>query len=454
VRVTWLRAHRVDVALVALVLALAAPILQDLKAQQASRLALTAAVWDDGTLRIDDYPLGIDRAEHDGHLYSDKAPGQPFFAIPAYAAYRAVGGEPARHFRNDGNLGLWTVTLWSSVLPTVVLVLLVRRAADDTEPGTGLAVAAITYASTLLLPFSSLLFGHALSACLAFAGWYVVRRGDPSTGALVASGALLGGAVLAEYTLVLAAVAVGLHVVWRCGGRALWFVAGGTPALVALLAYQWATFDSPFAFSYAHSGFGEAARAAGLEDQDPALVANAVRVLVGERGLAVVTPLVIVGLVGMVMLVRRTPLRDRSAPLAAAASAVSLIVLQMAWSNPTGGDSPGPRYATAAAAFVAPGVAVAWVRWPRLTRALAAIGALVMLAATWTEPLEARDSRGAIGIWLRKVAEGDWALTVYEQALGSWAVVLLPAVGLAAGLGVVAAQRRRLARDASAVTVP
>ena len=91
--VSWLRAHAVDLALVVLVLACAAPIVQPLGHQQMSRMALTAAVWDDGALRIDGYPIGVDRAEHDGHVYSDKAPGQPFFAIPAYAAYRATAGR-------------------------------------------------------------------------------------------------------------------------------------------------------------------------------------------------------------------------------------------------------------------------------------------------------------------------------------------------------------------------
>ena len=59
-------------------------------------LALTAAIWDDGTLVLDRYEaqLSVDRAVRDGHLYSDKAPGQPLLAVPFYAMYRGVGGEP------------------------------------------------------------------------------------------------------------------------------------------------------------------------------------------------------------------------------------------------------------------------------------------------------------------------------------------------------------------------
>jgi hypothetical protein len=441
--VSRLRAHWGDLALVALVLAVAGPVVQDLRAQQASRLALTAAIVDDGSLRIDDYPIGVDRAEHDGHVYSDKAPGQPVFAIPAYAAYRWLGGEPATVRRVEGNLGLWTVTLWSSVLPVAVLLLLVRRVADEVAPGTGLPVAALTYVATLLLPFSSLLFGHALSACLAFAGWFAIRRADLSNRALVAAGALLGAAVLVEYTMVLAAALIGLAVLRLVGHRVWLFASGAAPFALALGAYQWAAFGSPFAFSYASSSFGEASRAKGLEELDPPLIENSVRVLVGERGLFVVCPIVLLAAIGMALLLRERRGNERIVLLAAASSAVSLVAVQMAWSNPTGGDSPGPRYAVAAIAFVAPGLALAAKRWPVSTAVIGALSAVVMLSATWTDPLATRDSTGAIRLWLQDFFAGKWALTVYEMATGRWAAVLLAVIGAAACAGVVAAHRHR-----------
>lgn len=91
---TRLRPDRVDVALGLLILAISVPIVQPLRAQQASRYALTGALWDDRSVWIDDYPLGVDQAEHDGHVVSDKSPGQPILAVPPYALYRLVGGSP------------------------------------------------------------------------------------------------------------------------------------------------------------------------------------------------------------------------------------------------------------------------------------------------------------------------------------------------------------------------
>ena len=188
--------------------------------------------------------------------------------------------------------------------------------------------------------------------------------------------------------MLLAAVAIAAHVLHVAGRRVGLFVAGGIPAVIGLAAYQWAAFGNPLSFSYARSSFGEAATAAGDVDQDPALLENAVRVLVGERGLLVVTPILVLATLGAIQLVRAGRPR-RSAYVAALASAASLVLVQMAWSNPTGGDSPGARYATATAAFLAPGIALAWGRWPRATRITALLGGLIMLAATWSNPLKA-----------------------------------------------------------------
>jgi hypothetical protein len=449
---TWLRDHRLDLVLLALVLALSAPVVQELRAQQASRIALTAAIWDDGSLRIDDYPIGVDRAEHDGHVYSDKAPGQPIFALPAYAAYRLVGGEPARVFRVEGNLGLWTTTFWSSVLPVAVLLLLVRRVADEVSPGTGVLVAVLTYVSTLLLPFSTLLFGHGLSACLAFAGWYAIRHRDRSDRALLASGALFGAAVLVEYTVVLAAAVTGAALLWSERARVWRFVAGSAPFALALGAYQWAAFGSPTAFSYASSSFSQAAREKGLAENRLPVVENSFRVLFGERGLLITTPVILLAVMGMVVVLRqREPAHDRWALVAAAGSAVSLVAVQMAWSNPTGGDSPGARYATAGIAFLTPGLAVAATRWSLATRVTGALGALVMLTATWTDPLATRDDAGAIRLWLDAFSSGDWTSSLYEMAGGSGAAVLLPLVAGVAVVALIAVSRGSSDADPSAV---
>jgi hypothetical protein len=113
---------------------------KELTAQPASRLALTAALVEHQTIRIDAYEdiIGVDRLERDGHLYSDKAPGQPFLAAPFYAAARAVGADPASDLRADGNLTLWWVTLWSSTVPGALVVVIVGRLCRARHPADAL----------------------------------------------------------------------------------------------------------------------------------------------------------------------------------------------------------------------------------------------------------------------------------------------------------------------------
>lgn len=445
---SWCRRHAIDLALVAIVLCITAPVVQSLYAQQGSRMALTGAIWDDGSFRIDGYPLGVDRAEHDGHTYSDKAPGQSVFGLPAYAVYRAVGGEPARVFRPDGNLGLWAVSVWSSALPAAALVLMVRRAVARVSPAAATPVALATALSTLLLPLASLLFGHVLGTALAFGGWMLATSSAPSRRRLATSGLLLGAAVLVEYTLVMAAVATAVYALWRFRGRSLPLILGGVPGLVALLGYQWAAFGGPFEFSYANSSFGTQTAELGIEKLDPPLLENSVRVLVGERGLFLMTPIIALGVVGIVLLIRQTSGHRRGAYLAAAASAASVIGVQMFWSNPTGGDSPGARYATAAAAFLSPGLAIAWERWRTTFVGCALIGGAVMVMATWTQPLESRDTTGAVGVWGRSFFSGRWTNTLFEMAWGPAAAGLL-LVFTAAAAGWFVYVSRRLEAPAS-----
>jgi len=392
--------------------------MQPLGAQQASRLALTAAIVDDQSLRIDGYPLGIDRAEHDGHTYSDKAPGQPIAATPWYAAYRALGGEPARSAPTHGSWALWIVSVGTVASAGALLVVLMRRIAEAHAPGLGAAIALCVMFGTLLLPLSSVLFGHVPATLLVLTAWWRAGRSPCSARAAALVGALCGAAILVEYSVALAVVPILVLSAWRGARFLTWTIAGGAPFALALGAYQWLAFGNPFTFSYGNSAFSSQAEEIGLESLDLSFPENSLRVLLGERGLFTTTPLVALGLVGLVLLARGASGLARVHYLSALASAAAVILLQFSWSNPTGGDSPGARYATAASAFAVPGVAHLWTRWRRTSIAAAVVGMIVMLSATLTNPLEARDSFNAPGIWIDHLLRGEWAHTVYEELTG------------------------------------
>ena len=64
-----------------------------------SRLNLTLAIVEQGTLSIDDYYENTgDYAYFEGHYYLDKAPGPSFLAVPVYAAaYPILNMEPVQN---------------------------------------------------------------------------------------------------------------------------------------------------------------------------------------------------------------------------------------------------------------------------------------------------------------------------------------------------------------------
>ena len=437
---------RTDVLLAVVVLLVVAPIMQPLMAQQGARYALTAAIWDAGTVEVTDYEwfVTVDRAERDGRLYSDKAPGQPVLAVPAYALHRTFGGTPAAAADPLADLGLWWVNLVSSALPAAALAVLMRRFAMRVAPRGATPAALVMALSTMLLPFGTLLFGHVLSALLGIGAYLLLTRGGrdarPTPAwVLAASGLLAGLAVAVEFTMGLAVVVFGIASLvanrWRTG----WYVLGGVLPAVALAAYNLAAFGSPLTFSYEFSEFaihGEGFL--GAQFPDPGMTWT---VLFGERGLFLLTPVVLVGVVGCLFLLRGTGAGDRQAgsrrdALVTLALLAAFVGLMGGWNNPTGGASPGPRYVLPAVPFCVIGVAWVWERASQWVVAAAVLGAATMGIATFTLPLAQQPyfEPLALRYWFERAAEGAWAPTLLTQATGGGAWLLLVPLLAAAGV--------------------
>lgn len=428
---TWVARWRTEILLVVLVLVVAGPIVQLLMAHQASRLAFTAAVWDHGTVQIDAYEeiLGVDFAERGGHLYSDKAPGQPFLATPFYGIARAAGAEPAEARRFFDNLTLWWTSFWSATVPAAILAVMMRRFALRVvgDPRAATAAAVSMAAGTLLLPFATVLFSHVLAATLCFGAYLAGRDRDAPPIRLAAAGLLGGLAVVTEYTAGIVVVVLGVLILIRRGPGVLAYVAGGLPAVAVLAIYNTVAWGSPTEFSYDNSGSFDTFHAQGLfgvRVPDPQLTAQ---VLFGERGLLTLTPIVLVGVIGLVHLAGRR--RTREVGVVGLVVFTAFVALQGGWFSVTAGASPGPRYAVVALPFVAVGVAQAW-RWSRATVVIAgALGAVAMLLAIFTNPLAQPTESFAAGHWAWRIAEGRFGHTLLTPHLPDpWAQLLQLAV--------------------------
>jgi hypothetical protein len=448
---------------VLLALAYAAPI-EPVGWNETAHYALVQALAD-GTPIIDDYldsaPTG-DKVKLDGHWYSDRAPGLALWTMPPYLVLDAVGlaGEaPVRVGPHENDRAIWLLGLWGTVLPALVLLLLVRWVAERVQPGTGTIAAVAVGGGTLLLPFGSMLFAHVFAATLLFASFTILfaersrlgRRAWPLFGA----GVLGGFATTTEYPSGLVALVLAAYLVagardLRGALERLWpYALGGVVGVLPLALYnQWA-FDSVTKVAYSglpehqHGFFGIGTPDLGVT----------VQLLLSSRGLLTLAPVLIAAGIGVVLMYRRG---WRHEALAFAAIALILMIYNSGYFLPFGGGVPGPRFLILALPFLGVGLALAFVRLPALTIALAGVSLATMLVATMTGPAVPTDAEA--GIWMDRLGDGRLQATVLtglgvDRAWLAWVpvLVLIAVAAILAARGAPSAPRAQIAAAVAAV---
>jgi hypothetical protein len=387
-RLPWARPRGERLVLVLIALA-ALTLMQPDNPQDASRLSLSQSVLH-GTLAVDRY-RPWDHSAYGGHWYTDKAPALSFYAVPAVAAVRALGAPRLRVW--TGTWQRWVLRLLVNGPPLILLALVLGRIAEGLEPGTGAATAVVAALGTLLGPLSSMLFGHVGAALLSFGAFALAWRGRYGLAGLAA-----GLAVLWEYQSAFAAVAVLAYVVARDRRALPRFLAGAAPAALALAAYDWRAFGSPFHLSYAYvaNEFGEAQShgvfgigAPGLQGLRAVLVGGSGLHL--GRGLLVTSPVLVACALGLVLLWRRG---YRAEAAVCAAVSLAALLYNAGYFLAYGGTSPGPRFFAPALPFLLVGLPLALRRWPLPVALLAlvslAVGTLNALAWALNDRLRLR----------------------------------------------------------------
>jgi len=444
----------------------------------------------DGRAEIDRWHWETkDKAYVDGHFYSVKAPGLAALSTPLYLGLDAVGGTELAAAAADNAAGtdhprwiggavppyaeygysqaralaieeqviegapmIWALTLLGAVLPATLLLFLVRSVAERFEPGYGTAAAIILGLATIVMTFASEFFPHVIAAALGFAAFAVLLRerdGPPRVALAAGAGLLAGLAVSFEYQLLLVGVILfgylltGPRRTARGAAYAAGAIAGAVPAL---LFNAWAL-GSPFRFAYA-----DAVATQGLDGHlemglnDDGLfgvmlpnVGSAIDLLIANRGLVTLTPVVVMAVVGVVMMRRRGHRAESSVILAVAAA---YFLYNAGYWLPFGGGSPGPRFLIPALPFVAVGLATAYRRLPAATLALAIPSAVFMVAAAATFPLIGDNGPGT---WANRIAKGNLEHTVLSVlgVASGWvaAIPLLLALAGAVALAVAATPR-------------
>lgn len=345
-----------------------------------SHVALTRAIVDDHTLRIDRYVAGLaDRSGYRGHFYTDKAPGMSLLAVPVYAALRLA--LPRTFFAAD--LFFVVRYLLSAVtvaLPAALFVGLFWRFLLPLLGQRRAALLAVGYGfGTMAWGLSALLFSHMVTAASLFGAFMLLYAASVARRPVVwwrwaLAGGLCGLAVLCEYPAAIVAALLALFALYtacRAGARrgliaTVSFASAGLALLAPLALYNNAVYGSPLSQGYAHlhgaaqfiTGMQHGIEGVGL----PSLTALWGITFSPYRGIFVLSPFLLLAVPGLALMWRQR--RQRPAALLCLGVVVAMLLFNSGYYFWDGGVSLGPRHFSPALPFLAFPVAFALRRSP------------------------------------------------------------------------------------------
>ncbi|HWE63529.1 MAG TPA: hypothetical protein VHB98_17590 [Chloroflexota bacterium] len=421
-----------------------------------SHLALSYALVEQHTVRIDRYlemsgtrDTLIDKAVYCGpqtstatcHRYfTDKAPGISLVVAAVYGAIRPLLPRSLMPTRpgSDRFILRLLLTLLAMTLPCAAFVVSYRRFLADLAGEVPALIVAVGYGfGSMALPFSTLLFSHALSAALLFwafmlifqalprprerchgapAGWEddawladsqgmgiparamrAAQRSSlrvPVAWQPLAAGLLAGYAIGCEYPTAIIAGLLGLYalsgdgtVVERAAVAARYGI-GLLIGVAPLLIYNLVAFGNPLALGYVHltdpqyaAGMAHGILGVGL----PTWSAVWGTTFSPYRGIFILSPWLLLAAPGLLAMGRAGWRRE--AWLCGAIS-VSYFLFQSGYAFWDGGASVGPRHFLPALPFLALPVAFAVRRaaWRRLAIGLVSFSVVTLLLVLVTNP--------------------------------------------------------------------
>ena len=420
----------------------------------------------DGTATIDPYREETgDVAWYQGHYYTAKAPGLALYSLPAWLVLERI-----RPISDARDRAVWALNFWAGVVPAILLFLLVRAVGDRLAPGTGLMSAIALGLGTIVLPFATMYFSHIPAAAAAFGAFALLvreRDGPFRFWTVFAAGVLAGLAVVFEYPAALIGLVLTGYVLSVSPrlARGAAYAGGALVGILPVVVYQWAVYGSPF-----HTPYDEVVAVPGKSGHDvvgpngegilgvttPRL-SDAVRLLVDDdRGLLVLSPLVLAGVIGLVLLWRAG---RRAESLTCLTVGAAMLVYNSGYTpvfgGIFGGGSPGPRLLLTSLPFLMLGTGLAFRRAPLAVAALLVASTAIFATATVTYPRIGEEGTGP-WTWWDYVRESSFTDTLTVELGGpqGWLAIAPFAIAIAVVIGVgVWAGRQRFRRSQLLIAV-
>jgi hypothetical protein len=405
-----------------------------------SRLALTFALVEQGSLSIDSYHQNTeDKAFHNNHYYSDKAIGASLIAVPFYFLLKLVLLDtlPA----NSYFLVRYALTFFAVAIPSAIFGIIYYNFLREfsginrsfyviSKPAKQfcanpehfsifrsellcLAVALGYCLGTIAFPFSTLFFGHQLAGIMLFGSFLLVfrrkagrmsrRDANAAYGrmSLTLAGFLAGYAVLTEYPAFIGLLLIGVYVSLDQTPRAsrgyrdaiidgAIFLLGAIPPILTVLIYNTLAFGHPFSQGYANLGgspeFIEGMSRGIMGITLPSISALWEILFSPYRGVFFFSPFLLLTFPGLWLAYRAG---WRSEAWLFALIFLCFITLNSSYEFWDGGHSLGPRHILPSIPFVAAPVLFAAVRWPRIALLMVLLSIAMIVVATATDSLPA-----------------------------------------------------------------
>jgi hypothetical protein len=463
----------------ALVLLVAFPYFEQIRnANELPRLLQAMSLVEHGEWAIDGpsqrgIPTGPDvsRSPVDDRLYPNKPPGASIVGALAYVIAR-VGAEPPtlREFT-------WWARLLGGIVPVLIIAGLGWAQLRRSYAGSVSAAAILLFVlGTPMFAYARLFYGHALAACLLYAGVVAIEHGYAQGRArMVGLGAALAAAAITvEYGAAFAGLPIAIMLAWpifsrrgaraarRSGAKLAAIALGCALVPVAALAlYQRAAFGSAWVTGYHHAadpGFAQLHGQGLLGLGAPTLSNVVTHLLSPNTGLLIWSPLVVIACGGLIAVASRAGPRQREARLHLGIFAVVVLVgLGLSFQ---GGWRVGPRYLVVALPMLMLGIAesIAWGlelashRWRAL--AIGLLGAVASwslvansLAATlWPhlDPTNIAEPFGAVLLPLWRDGLGPYGIPSWFRGGLGLSLALPIVLGLGALTGALVRGRERL----------